>query len=156
MQDSMDMTCKRMKREVRKEMSDPPSHSAILKVTPGSETDRFLSNSMNLGRPITYFYKPHDIVGRRYNCDENLIEYELVRLTPIRASDPMIPSPPQPSQPAPLTPIAEEPQSPSEPPLQLKSPFQPPPAPLTSQQVALHRALGKPQHQSAGIVGLSR
>src|SRR5437868_12408311 len=99
-------------------------------VTPGSETDRFLSNSMNLGQPVTYFYKPHDIVGRRYNCDENLIEYDLSLLSPTQVSDseknpsaPMAPSPPQPS-----------------------------PVPLTPQQAPLHRALWKPQHQSAGIV----
>jgi hypothetical protein len=115
-------------------MTYPSSHSAILKVTPGSETDRFLSNSMNLGRPITYFYKPHDIVGRRYNCDENLIEYDLSLLSPTQVSDseknpsdPMVPSPPQPS-----------------------------PDLLTLQQMTLYRALRKPQHQSVGIVGLSR
>jgi hypothetical protein len=119
-----------MMRDYHKRM--PSSLFTILKALPGSDHDRALWGLMELGQPVRHLGNSYRIFDRRFNADKSLVEYELI-----------------------LLPLVNQEKGISLPSVSGEPPL-PPPVPLTPQQVALHRALGKPQHQSAGIVGLSR
>jgi hypothetical protein len=123
-----------MMRDYHKRM--PSSLFTILKALPGSEHDRALWGLMELGQPVRHLGNSYRIFDRRFNADKSLVEYELI-LLPLIHQEKGLSLPPVSGD------VSEEPPP-------------PPPDPLTPQQVALHRALGRPQHQSAGIVGLSR
>jgi hypothetical protein len=119
-----------MMRDYHKRM--PSSLFTILKALPGSDHDRALWGLMELGQPVRYLGNSYRVFDRRFNADKSLVEYELLLLPLVNQEKGLsLPS------------VSGEPPP-------------PPPVPLTPQQVALHRALGRPQHQSAGIVGLSR
>jgi hypothetical protein len=118
-----------MMRDYHKRM--PSSLFTILKALPGSDHDRALWGLMELGQPVRHLGNSYRVFDRRFNADKSLVEYELI-----------------------LLPLVNQEKGLSLPSVSGEPP--PPPVPLTPQQVALHRALGRPQHQSAGIVGLSR